>query len=421
MSRPRALLVGAHGHGRGHLERLRRLAGAGRLDLAGVCDTTPPDAELTELSGGAPWTDDLGEALRRARPDVVVVCTPIPTHAPIALAALAAGADLLLEKPPTATWAEFERLQRAADEAGRSVQVGFQSLGSQALPAVVADVAAGRIGPLRGIGVAGTWQRGDAYWNRAPWAGRRTLDGHPVVDGALTNPFAHAVATALRLDGSESAASLDSVELELNRANPIEADDTSCLRLRTSRGTTIVVAVTLCAAAVREPTVTLHGARGSATLRYTRDEVTWVTAQGRSVEQHTRHDLLEDLLAHREDPSRPLLVPLDRTAAFATVLEAVRTAPAPRPVAPELVRIVDGGTSASGGGEQRRVVRGVDELVAAAARELAMFSELDPRWAAPGATPSTTAQGRSDAAHASVDVRTAEPAASAEPMASPRS
>jgi len=379
VSRPRALLVGAHGHGRGHLERLRRFADEGRLELAGVCDTTPPDAELTALAGGAPWTDDLDEALRRARPDVAVVVTPIPTHAPIALAALAAGADLLLEKPPTATLAEFGQLSEAAAAAGRSVQVGFQSLGSRALPAIAADVAAGRLGTLRGIGVAGTWQRADGYWNRARWAGRRTLDGRPVVDGALTNAFAHAVATALRLDASEDADALRSVELELHRANPIEADDTSCLRLRTARGTTVVVAVTLCAAVNREPTITLHGDRGSAALRYTRDEVTWSGAQGDVVEQHGRRDLLEDLLAHRADPASPLLVPLASTAAFTTVLEAVRTAPDPRPVAPELVQVVaeDGG--------HRRVVTGVDELVAAAARELATFSELDPRWAVPSA------------------------------------
>ncbi|NAZ77287.1 Gfo/Idh/MocA family oxidoreductase, partial [Kineococcus sp. T13] len=331
MSLPRVLLVGAHGHGRGHLQRLRRLADAGRLELGGVCDTTAPDEELTALSGAAPWTDDLDEALRRVRPDVVVVVTPIPTHAPIALAALAAGADLLLEKPPTATWAEHRQLQEAAAAAGRHVQVGFQSLGSAALPAVAADVAAGRLGTLRGIGATGTWQRASGYWSRAPWAGRRTLGGRPVVDGALTNPFAHAVATALRLDGSEDAASLGSVELELHRANPIEADDTSCLRLRTSRGTTIVVAVTLCAATAREPAVTLHGSRGSATLRYTRDEVTWSTPEGTVVEQHTRRDLLEDLLAHREDPAAgALLVPLERTEAFTAVLEAVRTAPDPR-------------------------------------------------------------------------------------------
>ncbi|MBB2900766.1 putative dehydrogenase [Kineococcus radiotolerans] len=382
MSAPRVLLVGAHGHGRGHLQRLRRSADAGRLELAGVCDTTAPDPELAALSGTAPWTDDLDVALRRARPDVVVVVTPIPTHAPIGLAALAAGADLLLEKPPTATWAEFQQLQRAAAAAGRSVQVGFQSLGSQALPAVVADVAAGRIGTLRGIGATGTWQRGSGYWDRAPWAGRRTLDGRPVVDGALTNPFAHAVATALRLDGSEDADSLTSVELELHRANPIEADDTSCLRLRTARGTTVVVAVTLCAATAREPAVVLHGSRGTATVRYTRDEVTWSTPEGTAVEQHTRRDLLEDLLAHREDPAAPLLVPLERTAAFATVLEAVRTAPDPRPVPPELVEVLDEEDG------QRRVVRGIDELVAAAAQRLATFSELDPRWA-PAAAPVT--------------------------------
>ncbi len=103
------------------------------------------------------------------------------------------------------------------------------------------------MGEIVGIGAAGAWQRDASYYARAPWAGRRGLGGVPVVDGALTNPFAHATATALALDGDTGADGLREVGVELFRANPIEADDTSCLRLVTARDTTITVAVTLCA------------------------------------------------------------------------------------------------------------------------------------------------------------------------------
>ena len=43
-----------------------------------------------------------------------------------------AGADVLLEKPPTASLAEFEQLSAVVAETGRACQVGFQAQASQA-------------------------------------------------------------------------------------------------------------------------------------------------------------------------------------------------------------------------------------------------------------------------------------------------
>jgi predicted dehydrogenase len=175
---------------------------------------------------------------------------------------------VLLEKPPTPTLAGFERLLEGLSQHGRVCQVGFQSLGSHAVSAVRALMAEGAVGRIVGIGAAGAWQRDVSYYARAPWAGRRSLGGVPVVDGALTNPFAHAAATALALDGDSGEEGLQDVGVELFRANPIEADDTSALRLVTARGTKVTVAVTLCADRVVEPYLVVHGTRGRITLHY---------------------------------------------------------------------------------------------------------------------------------------------------------
>ncbi|MFC7729101.1 Gfo/Idh/MocA family oxidoreductase [Actinomadura keratinilytica] len=196
-----------------------------------------------------------------------------------------------------------------------------------------------------------------------------------MVDGALTNPFAHALATALAVDGSEGPDDVGGVELELFHAFPIESDDTSCLRLRTARGTAVTVAVTLCAPRRNEPYLIVHGEKGRIVLTYTRDEVR-LERPGRDpvVSVHPRTDLLDNLLAHvRGDAG--LLVPPERTAAFMRVLDAVRTAPDPLPIPDGLQRV----TSADG--EQRRELPGVEALVAASAERLALFSELGAPWA----------------------------------------
>src|SRR5699024_11686417 len=101
----------------------------------------------------------------------------------------------------------------------------------------------------------GAWARTSHYYARAPWAGRRRLRGRDVVDGALSNPFAHAVATALALTGTHEQEP-DAVELELYRAGPIEADDTSCVRVHAANGTPITIAVSLCATVSTDRTST---------------------------------------------------------------------------------------------------------------------------------------------------------------------
>jgi hypothetical protein len=231
------------------------------------------------------------------------------------------------------------------------------------------------VGEVIGIGAAGAWQRDSSYYARAPWAGRRTLGDVAVVDGALTNPFAHATATALALDGETGGEGLRELRVELFRANPIEADDTSCLRLVTARGTTITVAVTLCAEQTAEPYVIVHGTRGRIVLEYRTGRVR-LEAGGRvETTEHAATDLLDNLVAHVREPGVPLLVPLTATRAFMQVVEAVRLAPEPLEVPPEYRR------TDTSGAHPRQVVPGVDAAVARAAEDLALFSELDVAWA----------------------------------------
>ncbi|RJL24702.1 DUF6807 family protein [Bailinhaonella thermotolerans] len=367
----RVVLAGAHGHGATYLDRLRRLRG--RAELVGVCDVRPVPPEALAGLGEPDQGDDVGALVARTRAEIAVLATPTPAHAPMAVAALEAGAHVLVEKPPAPSMAAFERMARAAERTGRGCQIGFQSLGSEAIAAVRRLVAGGAIGRVTGVGAAGSWPRPAAYFTRSPWAGRRRMGGDDVMDGALTNPFAHAVVTALAVAGAEGRGSVAGVETDLYHANPIEADDTSAVRIRLADGTPVVVAVTLCAPARDEPYVVVHGERGRVRLVYTTDEVT-VERPGSppEVTRHGRADLLENLVAHVRG-GEALLVPPARTAAFMEVMEAVRLAPDPAPIGDEHQEVTPGG----------RVLRGVSALVEEAAERLALFTELDAPWAVP--------------------------------------
>ncbi|CCQ44814.1 oxidoreductase, NAD-binding Rossmann fold family protein [Pseudarthrobacter siccitolerans] len=370
---PRLALVGVHGFGERHLANLARLEEAGAVELVAVADPNPPAPG--RLAESVAVFDDLAQLLA-ADPgvDVVILATPIQTHAPLALAALSAGKDVYVEKPPVASLAQFEQLLAAAETAGRRVQVGFQSLGSHALPAIRNLVDSGAIGDVLGLSARGEWLRSKSYFKRSRWAGKRSLDGIDVVDGVATNALAHAVATALHMAGAHTVADVQSVETDLYRAHATESDDTSILRVRTASGTTLLCGLTLCAPEQQKPSVTVHGTLGEITLYYTEDEVVISTTDGERRETFGRTDLLENLLDARSTGA-PLLCSLADTGAFTTVLEAIRTAPAPQQISPDHI------TWEGDGDDAHPVVHGIGPLLERAAKAQATFAELGVPWA----------------------------------------
>ncbi|MGJ3189365.1 DUF6807 family protein [Paenarthrobacter sp. FR1] len=372
---PRIALVGVHGFGERHLDNLHRLSASGALELVAVADPLPPADGA--LGPGVKVYASLDELLAAGTaPDVVIVSTPIQTHAPLALAALQAGANVYLEKPPVASMAQYEEVMAAAASAGRLVQVGFQSLGSEALPAIEALVASGEIGEVRGISATGLWLRTTAYYKRSRWAGKRSLNGTDVVDGVATNALAHAVATGLRLAGARTVADVQSVDTDLYRANETESDDTSVVRVRTTDGTVLTCALTLCAPVQSPPSVTVYGTLGQLTLSYTEDRVEITTPEGVRSETFGRTDLLENLLDAGNEAD--LLSPLSGAGAYASVLEAIRTAHPPQPIHADWV------TWEGEDDDAHPVVHGIESLIRRAALGQATFAELGAPWTMSG-------------------------------------
>ncbi|WP_433689125.1 Gfo/Idh/MocA family protein [Micromonospora carbonacea] len=391
---PRVAVIGANGHGRWHRRVIAPLHEAGRLRLVALVDVRPIEPEpAAALPADAAVFTDHAEMLAAAKPDVVVVCTPPHTHLPIARDVLAAGADVLLEKPPVLSMAEHRLLAAALAETGRACQVGFQALGSAALAELTAAVAAGRLGTVTGIATVAAWQRSDGYYARAPWAGRRTLDGRPVLDGALANPLAHAVMQCLAVAEAVTGAPVRpaTIELERYRVRPIEVDDTAALRVVPRAGPPIVAAVTLAGEDFVAGKVLVTGSAGRAVLEYPTDRLL-LPGDDAPREVPGRRGLLENLLAHRADPAgTPLIAPLARTAPFTAVLEAVQAAPEPTLLGGDLV------TATGRGPDRVLTVRGVNAALRAAAASAALLSELGVPWAVPPVRTELAREGAAEA------------------------
>ena len=114
-------IIGAGTIGKKHAEAAQR-AGA---DIGWVIDIDQQlGSELAEECGArcsaSPnplWEDDSVAA--------VVIGVPNWLHMPLAVAALSAGKDVLLEKPMALNVEECQTIARVADDHGRVLQIGY--------------------------------------------------------------------------------------------------------------------------------------------------------------------------------------------------------------------------------------------------------------------------------------------------------
>ena len=122
----RVVVVGAGAFGRNHLRVYRELQQAGKdVELVGVVDrdssTLAAAAEKFEVQGFETIEACLAAA---GRVDAASVCVPTVHHATAAEPMLAAGIDLLIEKPLAANLADADRILELSRKHGRIVQVG---------------------------------------------------------------------------------------------------------------------------------------------------------------------------------------------------------------------------------------------------------------------------------------------------------
>jgi predicted dehydrogenase len=101
---------------------------------------------LQEKHRGARAFDGYRQAIDSPDVDAVAVVTPPASHLELTLAALDAGKDVLLEKPPVLRSSDFDEIDRACARSGRFVLVAENYHYKPVLAAIRAILAAGTIG-----------------------------------------------------------------------------------------------------------------------------------------------------------------------------------------------------------------------------------------------------------------------------------
>jgi UDP-N-acetyl-2-amino-2-deoxyglucuronate dehydrogenase len=181
----RAAVIGCGDVSVVHLRAIDALAG---VELVGVCDPVPARAAAAAQRYGVPAFAGHRELIGAVRPDVVHVCTPHHQHAQVAMDCLAAGVDVLVEKPVAHTVAEAERLIAAAREhPERKIGVCLQNRYNAASREAYARLRSGELGRVLGGSATVLWHRDPAYYRARPWRGRLRESG----GGVLINQAIH--------------------------------------------------------------------------------------------------------------------------------------------------------------------------------------------------------------------------------------
>ncbi len=168
-------IVGTGAIAAAHAQALRAVGERARL--AAVVDAEEDRARAFAGAWDVPEVfSSLTELLRSADVDVVHLCTPPVSHAPLALECLRAGKTVLVEKPPTLSLAELDAIADASRQTGAHMATVFQHRFGVGAVRLRAMAAAGELGrPLLATCVT-QWYRDDAYFD-VPWRGRWETEG----------------------------------------------------------------------------------------------------------------------------------------------------------------------------------------------------------------------------------------------------
>ncbi|MDF2484674.1 MAG: oxidoreductase domain protein [Herbinix sp.] len=120
-------IIGCGGIANGkHMPSLSKL---GDVELVAFCDIIAEKAEKAKKEYGTPDAKvytDYKELLKDKDIEVVHVCTPNRSHAPISIDSMQAGKHVMCEKPMAKTAEDARKMVQTAKETGMKLTIGYQ-------------------------------------------------------------------------------------------------------------------------------------------------------------------------------------------------------------------------------------------------------------------------------------------------------
>jgi predicted dehydrogenase len=151
------------------------------VDVVALADTDVHKAETLSRRFDVPEVLAAEELIGREDLDAVVVSTPNHLHEEMAIAALEAGRDVMVERPLAASAAGAQRVIDAAEKTGKLLMVGMPHRFRPEVIALRSFVEGGELGEL--YAVRASWLTRSFPATRTSWRGdRKEAGGGALVD-----------------------------------------------------------------------------------------------------------------------------------------------------------------------------------------------------------------------------------------------
>ena len=231
-------------------------------ELVAVADLVPEKMEAAaalyrEKTGKQPEQyGDYREMLADPAIDIIAIATESGLHAEHALASLAAGKHVLVEKPMALSIEDCDKMIALAEAKKLTLGLCHQNRFNPPVQELRQALEAGRLGRILNGTACIRWNRNQGYYSQAPWRGTWAMDG-----GTLMNQCLHNIDLLQWMLGGE----VQTVYAQTaNYLRDIEGEDFGAILLRFANGAIGIVEGSACVYPTNlEETLSIFGEAGT--------------------------------------------------------------------------------------------------------------------------------------------------------------
>jgi len=380
-------VVGVGGYARMHLYAVETLEkeGLGKLSAVVIRNPSKYKDEAARLEKkNVNIYKSYEDMLENEAGSVEIITLPVAIHQhkDMTIAALKAGFNVLVEKPPAVTIQDLDEMIKAEKESSRFCAVGFQSQSENTVRSLKKRICEGKLGEIIEVVVKGRWKRLDSYYERNAWAGKLVYERRYVLDGTVSNPLSHYLMNGLYFASIEWGKTANPVRVraELYRAHRIEGEDTSCLEVEVENGAKVFFFATLCGPENEMPVHEIVGSKGTAHwikgqnvhIKYNNGEVEVIRDDG----SDERIEVFRNTARYLRGVESELNCTLSMTRPFVLTLNgAYESARTIRNIPKRYLTIKKEGDSIS------TLINDIVEIIDEASKRRKLYSDLGVEWA----------------------------------------
>lgn len=257
LTKEREIGFGVVGLGMG-THHARAIDTAKGAKLIAVCDIDEDRMKKTAEQHKVKGYKDFDDMLKDDEIEVINVCVPSGMHVDIAIPAIEAGKNVIVEKPVDITVEKIDKLIAAGKKAGLKMGGIFQSRTTPMNKRIKDALDNGRLGQLAGAHAILPWYRKQSYYEdvrHGRWKGTWAMDG----GGSLANQGVHTIDLIQWLVGRvKSVFGAFGVY-----GHDIEAEDKAAALLKFENGAIGTLTTTTCAYPGLSQIGVIHGIKGS--------------------------------------------------------------------------------------------------------------------------------------------------------------